>query len=53
LADGTPAVSGFKTPSTLCALETFKMRNGKIWQVEVVYINVPYHMPSVWAADPR
>jgi hypothetical protein len=48
LADGTPAVSGFKTPSTLCALELFKIRNGKIFRVEAVYINVPYHMPSVW-----
>jgi hypothetical protein len=48
LADGTPAVSSFKTPSTLCVLELFKIRGGKIFRVEVVYINVPYHMPSVW-----
>ena len=48
LADGTPAVSSFKTPSTLCVLELFKIRGGKIYRVEVVYINVPYHMPSVW-----
>jgi hypothetical protein len=48
LADGTPAVSSFKTPSTLCVLELFKIRAGKIYRVEVVYINVPYHMPSVW-----
>ncbi|MDB6045021.1 MAG: hypothetical protein JWM63_3572 [Gammaproteobacteria bacterium] len=48
LADGTPAVSGFKTPSTLCMLELFKIRSGRIFRVEVVYINVPYHMPSVW-----
>jgi hypothetical protein len=48
LADGTPAVSSFKTPSTLCVLELFKIRAGKIYRVEVVYINVPYHMPTVW-----
>ena len=48
LADGTPAVSSFKTPSTLCVLELFKIRGGKIYRVEVVYINVPYHMPTVW-----
>jgi hypothetical protein len=48
LADGTAAVSSFKTPSTLCVLELFKIRSGKIYRVEVVYINVPYHMPSVW-----
>ena len=48
LADGTPAVSSFKTPSTLCLLELFKIRGGKISRVETVYINVPYHMPGVW-----
>ncbi len=48
LADGTPAVSSFKTPSTLCVLELFKIKGGRIYRVEVVYINVPYHMPSVW-----
>jgi hypothetical protein len=48
LADGTAAVSSFKTPSTLCLLELFKIRSGKIYRVEVVYINVPYHMPTVW-----
>jgi hypothetical protein len=52
LADGTPAVSSFKTPSTLCVLELFKIRAGKIFRVETVYINVPYHMPSVWKSDP-
>ena len=46
--DGTPAVSGFKTPSTLCLLELFKIRDGRIYRVETVYINVPYHMPPVW-----
>jgi hypothetical protein len=29
-------------------LELFKIRGGKIYRVEVVYINVPYHMPTVW-----
>jgi hypothetical protein len=48
LTDGTPAVSGFKTPSTLCLLELFKIRDGKLYRVETVYINVPYHMPPVW-----
>jgi hypothetical protein len=48
LTDGTPAVSGFKTPSTLCLLELFKIRDGRIYRVETVYINVPYHMPPVW-----
>ena len=51
LADGTPAVSSFKTPSTLCLLELFKVREGKISRVETVYINVPYHMPGVWTRE--
>jgi hypothetical protein len=48
LSDGTPAVSSFKTPSTLCLLKLFKIRDGKISRVETVYINVSYHMPGVW-----
>jgi hypothetical protein len=48
LTDGTPAVSGFKTPSSLCLLELFKVRGGKLTRVETVYINVPYHMAPVW-----
>lgn len=46
--DGSPATSPFKTPSTLCALELFKIRNGKLSRVEAVYVGVPYHTPSVW-----
>jgi hypothetical protein len=53
LSDGTPAVSSFKTPSTLSVLELFKIREGKIFRVETVYINVPYHMPSVWKGTPE
>lgn len=49
--DGVRHESSFKTPSTLSALELFKIRNGQIHRIEVVYINVPYHEPSVWAED--
>jgi len=48
LPDGRRITSPFKTPSTLCMLELFKIRDGKIFRVEVVYIAVPYHMPSAW-----
>jgi hypothetical protein len=48
LTDGTPAVSSFKTPSSLCVLELFKILGGRIFRIETVYINVPYNMPSVW-----
>lgn len=47
--DGQKHESSFKTPSTLSALELFKIRDGKIFRVEAAYIQVPYHMPSVWA----
>jgi hypothetical protein len=53
LTDGTPAVSSFKSPSSLCVLELFKIRGGRIFRIETVYINVPYNMPSVWRDPPR
>ena len=37
-----------KSPSTFSVLELFKIKDGKIWRVEVVHTNVPYHMPSPW-----
>lgn len=48
LTDGTPIKSPMRTPSTLCLLELFKMRSGKIQQIEAVFISVPYNMPSPW-----
>lgn len=48
LTDGTPIKSPMRTPSTLCLLELFKMRGGKIQQIEAVFISVPYNMPSPW-----
>jgi len=51
LTDGTPAVSSFKTPSSLFALELFKVRDGKIYRIEVVYVTVPYNMPSAWRTE--
>jgi hypothetical protein len=48
LADGTPAVSFAKYPSTLSMLELFRIRAGRIERIEVVHIGVPYAMPSAW-----
>jgi hypothetical protein len=48
LTDGTPMKSPMRIPSTLCLLELFKMRGGKIQQIEAVFIGVPYNMPSPW-----
>jgi hypothetical protein len=50
LADGTPAVSFAKYPSSLSMLELFRIRNGKIERIEVVHIGVPYAMPTAWPA---
>ncbi len=49
LADGREAESRtYRRPHTYCLLETFKIRNGRIEQVEAVFTTVPYHMPSPW-----
>jgi hypothetical protein len=48
LTDGTVIKSPMKIPSTLCLMELFKMRGGKIQQIEAVFIGVPYNMPSPW-----
>jgi hypothetical protein len=48
LTDGRVIDSPMKTPSTLCLLELFKIRDGKIQQVEAVFIGVPYNMQSPW-----
>jgi hypothetical protein len=48
LTDGRVMNSPMKIPSTLCLLELFKIRDGKIQQIEAVFIGVPYNMPSPW-----
>jgi len=48
LTDGravtTPAA--MRIPNSLCFLELFKVRGGKIQKIESVFIAVPYNMPS-------
>ena len=49
LSDGRTATSKiFRHPHSYCLLETFKIRAGKIQQVEAVFTTVPYNMPSPW-----
>lgn len=48
LTDGRVIDSPMRVPSTLCALELFKIRDGKIQQIETIFISVPYNMPSPW-----
>jgi hypothetical protein len=49
LSDGRKATSKiFRHPHSYCLLETFKIRDGKIQQVEAVFTTVPYNMPTPW-----
>jgi len=51
LSDGSSATSKiFRHPHSYCLLETFKIRNGKIQQVEAVFTTVPYNMASPWVS---
>jgi hypothetical protein len=52
LTDGRVVESSMRVPSTLCLLELFKIRDGKIQQIEAVFIRVPYNMPSPWMQYP-
>jgi hypothetical protein len=53
LTDGRVVQSTiFRHPHSYCLLETFKIRGGKIQQVEAVFTTVPYRMPSPWAHGP-
>ena len=48
LTDGRTVPIGIRQPFTWQCLEMFKMRGGKIAQIEVVLTLVPYGMPSGW-----
>jgi hypothetical protein len=48
LTDGSKRTSIFRRPHTFVLLEAFKVVEGKIRQVEAVFITVPYNMPSPW-----
>jgi len=48
LTDGTVEHSPLRRPHSFCLLELFKIVNGRIRQVEAVFITVPYNMPSPW-----
>jgi hypothetical protein len=48
LVDGSSAESPIRRPHTFVFLELFKIVNGRIRQVEAVFITVPYNMPSPW-----
>lgn len=55
LVDGTVHTIGppFDRPYTFLIFELFKIKNGKIRQIEAVLDTVPYYMPSPWVASKR
>jgi hypothetical protein len=48
LTDGQTLDSPIRRPHTFVLLELFKIRNGRILQIEAAFTAVPYHMPSPW-----
>jgi len=55
LVDGSVRSIGapFDRPYTFLILELFKIKNGKIRQIEAVLTTVPYYMPSPWVHDAK
>jgi hypothetical protein len=48
LTDGRTAESVIRRPHSFALMELFKIVDGKIRQIEAVFITVPYNMPSPW-----
>lgn len=51
LTDGREVESAVRRPHSFMLLELFKIKNGKIQQIEANFITVPYHMPSPWGGN--
>lgn len=48
LTDGKAAESPIRRPHSFHLMELFKIVDGRIRQIEAVFITVPYNMPSPW-----
>jgi len=48
LTNGKTAESVIRRPHSFALMELFKIVDGKIRQIEAVFITVPYYMPSPW-----
>jgi hypothetical protein len=48
LTDGRTSESPIRRPHTFHLMELFKIVDGKLRQIEAVFIAVPYNMPSPW-----
>jgi hypothetical protein len=51
LANGQTAESPIRRPHSFCLMELFKIVDGKLRQIEAIFITVPYNMPSPWTKD--
>jgi hypothetical protein len=49
-SDGKSAKNPIKAPSTISLIETFKIRNGKLYRIEAIFTGVPFRMSSQWVA---
>jgi hypothetical protein len=49
-SDGKPAKNPIKAPSTISLIETFKIRNGKLYRIEAIFTGVPFRMSSQWVS---
>lgn len=49
LTDGSIEHSPLRRPHSFCLMELFKIVDGRLRQVEAVFITVPYNMPSPWS----
>ncbi len=47
--DGKAAKNPIKSPSTICLMEMFKIRSGKLYRIEAIFTGVPFRMTSQWA----
>lgn len=48
LTNGKTLESPIRRPHSFCLMELFKIVDGKIRQIEAIFITVPYNMPSPW-----
>jgi hypothetical protein len=46
--DGKAAKNPIRSPSTICLMETFKIRAGRIYRIEAIFTGVPFRMSSQW-----
>jgi hypothetical protein len=46
--DGKAAKNPIKAPSTISLIESFKIRNGRLYRIEAVFTGVPFRMSSQW-----